>query len=155
MLAEYGYSFDLCIRHQQLPVITELVRRCPDVTFILDHCGKPGIRQQLLDPWRVELERLAAFPNVCCKVSGLLTEADPQKWQIADLVPYVAHAIAVFGERRILFGGDWPVMLHAGSYTRWVEVVTQLIASLPASAQRAIWRENARRYYRLGSEDTL
>ena len=98
-------------------------------------------------------ERLAALPNVCCKVSGLLTKADPQKWQFADLMPYVAHALAVFGEQRILFGGDWPVMLQAGSYKQWVEVVAQLIAPLSESAQRAIWKENAQRYYHLGSED--
>nr|MDQ2887876.1 amidohydrolase family protein [Chloroflexota bacterium] len=121
LLAEYGYSFDICIRHEQLPAVTELVRRCPDVTFILDHCGKPNIRAQVLDPWRANLERLAASPNVWCKVSGLLTEADPQHWQLVDLAPYVAHALTVFGEQRVLFGGDWPVMLQAGSYKQWVE----------------------------------
>ena len=153
LLAEYEYSFDICIRHEQLPAITELVRRCPDVTFMLDHCGKPNIREQVLDSWRVNIERLAALPNVCCKLSGLITEADPQQWRIADLVPYVAHALTVFGEQRILFGGDWPVMLQAGSYKQWVETVTQLIAHLPEATQRAIWRENAQRYYRLCSED--
>lgn len=152
LLAEYGYSFDICIRDKQLPAVTELVRRCPDVLFILDHCGKPNIREQLLDPWCRDIERLAALPNVSCKLSGLLTEADLQQWQIADLVPYVRHALAVFGEQRILFGGDWPVMLQAGSYNQWVEIVTQLIAHLPSAAQRAIWAENAQRCYRLGEE---
>src|SRR5258706_14832762 len=109
LLAEYAYSFDICIRHEQLPAVTELVRQCPDVTFILDHCGKPNIREHVLDPWRADLERLAALPNAWCKVSGLLTEANPQEWQLADLAPYVTHALAAFGEQRILFGGDWPV----------------------------------------------
>jgi L-fuconolactonase len=153
LLAEYGYSFDICIRHEQLPAVTELVRRCPDVTFILDHCGKPNIREQVLDPWRANLERLAASPNVWCKVSGLLTEADARQWQLADLAPYVAHALTVFGEQRILFGGDWPVMLQAGSYKQWAEAVTQLTAHLPEAAQRALWGENARRCYRLGNRD--
>ena len=153
LLAEYGYSFDICIRHEQLPAVTELVRRCPDVTFILDHCGKPDIREQLLDTWRVDLERLAELPNVWCKLSGLLTEADLQRWRLTDLVPYVLHVLAVFGEQRILFGGDWPVLLQAGSYKEWVETVTQLIARLPETAQRGIWRENAQRCYHLGSED--
>ncbi|MDQ2902066.1 MAG: amidohydrolase family protein [Ktedonobacteraceae bacterium] len=153
LLAEYGYSFDICIRHEQLPAVTELVKRCPDVTFILDHCGKPAIRAHLLDPWRMDLDRLAALPNICCKVSGLLTEADPQKWSLADLAPYVEHALAVFGEQRMLFGGDWPVILQAGSYRQWVETIIQLLSHLPESTQRAIWGENARRYYRLGNQD--
>jgi len=149
ILADYGYSFDICIRHDQLPAVTELVRRCPQVQFILDHLGKPNIREHVLDPWRADLERLAALPNVWCKVSGLLTEADPQRWQIADLAPYVAHALAVFGPQRVMFGGDWPVMLQAATYPRWVESVAQLIADQPAEAQRAIWAENARRCYHL------
>ena len=149
LLAEYGYSFDICIRHEQLPAVTELVRRCPNVTFILDHCGKPNIREQVLEPWRMDLEYLAMLPNVCCKLSGLITEADVQVWQFADLLPYVAHALTVFGEQRILFGGDWPVLLQAGSYKGWFSTVTQLLTDLPEAVRHAIWRENAIRYYRL------
>ena len=155
LLAEYGYSFDICIRHEQLPAVTELVRHCPDVTFILDHCGKPNIRERVLDPWRMDLERLAALPNICCKLSGLPTEASLQGWQFTDLLPYVTHALTVFGEQRILFGGDWPVLLQAGSYKTWYETVTHFIANLPETAQHAIWHENATRYYRLGSENAL
>ena len=149
LLAEYGYSFDICIHHEQLPAVTELVRRCPEVTFILDHCGKPNVREQVLDPWRMDLERLAALPNVGCKLSGLITEADVQKWQFADVLPYVTHTLTVFGGQRILFGGDWPVLLQAGSYKGWFSTVTRLLADLPETVQHAIWRENAIRYYRL------
>lgn len=149
LLAEYGYSFDICIRHEQLPAVAELVKQCPNVMFILDHCGKPNIRGHVLDPWRADLEHLAAYPNIWCKMSGLLTEADLLQWQYADLVPYVAHTLQVFGPQRILFGGDWPVILQAGSYKQWVEAITQLIAHLPESAQRAIMGENAQRVYRL------
>ena len=149
LLAEYGYSFDICIRHEQLPAVTELVQRCPSVMFILDHCGKPNIREHMLDPWRTDLARLAALPNVWCKLSGLLTESDLQQWQISDLVPYVTHVLEVFGAQRILYGGDWPVVLQAGSYTQWVETVTQLIAHLPEAAQHAILAENAQHFYRL------
>jgi L-fuconolactonase len=149
LLAEYGYSFDICIRHTQMAAVTELVRRCPDVTFILDHLGKPDIRGHVLDPWRDDIARLAALPNVACKLSGLLTEADPQHWQIADLAPFVAHAITVFGAQRLLFGGDWPVMLHAATYLQWHDAVQHLVAALPDDDQRAIWCDNARRWYRL------
>ena len=153
LLAEYGYSFDICIRHEQLPMVTELIRQCPDVTFILDHCGKPDIREQLLDVWRINLDRLAALPNVYCKMSGLLTEANLQQWRSADLAPYIMHALAAFGEQRVLFGGDWPVLLQAGSYKQWVEIVAKFIAHLPGAAQHAIWRENARHCYHLDGKD--
>lgn len=152
LLAEYDYSFDICIRHEQLPAVAELVERCPNVTFILDHCGKPNIREHVLDPWRADLERLATYPNVWCKVSGLLTEADLYQWQSADLAPYILHVLKVFGVQRILFGGDWPVVLQAGSYTQWVELVTHLIAHLPEASQRAILGENARYVYHLSEE---
>ena len=149
LLADYGYSFDICIHHDQLPAITALVRQCPDVTFILDHMAKPNIREHLLDPWRADIAALAALPNVACKISGLLTEADPQHWQPADLAPYIDHVIATFGPQRILYGGDWPVLRLAGSYTQWVEVLMARMAALPESAQQAFWHANARRLYRL------
>jgi len=149
LLAEFGFSFDICIRHHQLPAATELVRRCPAVSFILDHMGKPDIRQHLRDPWQANLQRLAALPNVACKISGLVTEADPQQWQIADLAPYVAHALEVFGSERVLFGSDWPVMTEAATYPRWIAAVEQLISALPETAQHAFWHDNAQRWYRL------
>ncbi|MEO8973784.1 MAG: amidohydrolase family protein [Ktedonobacteraceae bacterium] len=149
LLAEYGFSFDICIRHHQLPAITRLVHLCPEIQFILDHLGKPAIREQELDPWRANLEQLAALPNVCCKLSGLLTEANTQHWQLADLVPYVTHALTVFGTQRILFGGDWPVLLQAASYEQWVKSVELMLAHVPEAAQHDIWMHNAQRCYRL------
>jgi L-fuconolactonase len=149
LLADYGLSFDLCVRHHQLPGIVELVRRCPQVSFVLDHIGKPDIAGRVLDPWRAQLAALAACPNVACKVSGLVTEADPRAWTPDDLAPYVAHVLAVFGEDRVLFGGDWPVALLASSYGRWVETLDALTAHLPPEAKRKLWAENARRFYRL------
>jgi L-fuconolactonase len=150
LLAEFGLSFDICIRHGQLPAIIELVRLCPDTAFILDHCAKPDIRHQLFEPWQSDLRRLAALPNVVCKVSGLVTEADPLAWQPADLEPFISIVLEAFGEDRVLFGGDWPVALLASSYRRWYETLHQLTAHLPLSARRKLWSENARRAYRLG-----
>ncbi len=98
LLAEYGLSFDLCIRHWQLRSVVELVRKCPDTRFILDHLGKPDIKQHVLDPWRGHLAQLAALPNVWCKVSGLVTEADPRRWTPDDLAPYLAYALEVLGK---------------------------------------------------------
>jgi L-fuconolactonase len=151
LLAEFNLSFDLCIKHWQLPYVTELVRRCPDTAFILDHLGKPDIRQGLLDPWQAELCKLAQLPNVVCKISGLVTEADPEGWQPADLEPFVHVVLDAFGEERVLFGGDWPVALLASSYQRWYETLAGLTAHLPASARRKLWAENARGCYHIGN----
>ena len=149
LLAEYGLSFDICIFHPQLAAATELVRRCPQVNFILDHLGKPNIKDHVLDPWRAQMRELAALPNVICKVSGAVTEADHEHWSSADLRPYVEHAIEVFGEDRVAFGGDWPVVLRASSYRRWVETLDELTAGLSDAARRKLWAENAKRFYRI------
>ncbi|GLV56248.1 amidohydrolase [Dictyobacter sp. S3.2.2.5] len=149
ILPEYGLSFDICVRHTQLESAIELVRRCPDTAFILDHIAKPDIKDHLLDPWRRHIEALAAQPNVVCKISGLVTEADPEHWTLEDLAPYVDHVISAFGEDRILYGGDWPVALQATSYPRWVETLDALTSHLSPSARRKLWVDNARKFYRL------
>ena len=149
LLSDYALSFDLCIRSWQLPAVSALVRRCPHTQFILDHLGKPNVREHVLDPWRDQLRELAALPNVACKISGLVTEAEHSSWKVDDLAPCVAHVLDVFGENRVIFGGDWPVALLASSYTRWFETLQTLTASLTETAQRKLWNENARRLYRL------
>ena len=150
LLAEYGLSFDLCIRHEQFPGIIKLVEQCPNVSFVLDHIGKADIKGGVLDPWRDQIAALATFPNVMCKLSGMVTEADSENWAAADLAPYVAHVIASFGEDRVMFGGDWPVALLASSYRRWVETLDGLTTHLSPDARRKLWADNARRFYRIG-----
>lgn len=142
-------SFDLCCFHHQLPAVVRLVRACPETRFILDHFGKPGIRAGLLDPWRAHIDELAALPNLDCKLSGLITEADHDAWQPADLKPFVHHVLAAFGPDRLMFGGDWPVAKLAGSYVRWLDTARELVSHLPAPAQDAIFRVTALRAYRL------
>jgi L-fuconolactonase len=149
LLPRYGFSFDICIRHDQLPRTIEMVRACPETSFVLDHLGKPDIKNQQLEPWRTHLAELARLPNVVCKVSGLVTEADHANWTITDLEPYVAHALDVFGDDRVLFGGDWPVVTLASSYATWVGTLQGLTATLSAAAKRKLWADNARRVYRL------
>lgn len=146
LLEPLGFSFDLCIRYHQLPAATGLARRCPGVRFILDHAGKPPIG--VLEPWKRDLTALADLPNVACKISGLVTEADHQTWTEHDLEPYVAHALEVFGPDRVLFGSDWPVVTLAASYERWVAALDSLTASLPVEQRRALWADNALRWYR-------
>jgi L-fuconolactonase len=149
LLEAYGFSFDICIRHDQLPAVTALARECPAVLFLLDHLGKPPIRERKLDPWRDHLSALAVLPNVACKLSGLVTEANWYRWQPEDLAPYVTHALTAFGPSRALFGGDWPVITLASTYQRWAEVLAALTAQLSHDERRQIWSENARRWYRL------
>ncbi len=148
-LASAGLSFDLCCKHPQLPAVIELVRQCPQVSFILDHGGKPGIRDGLLDPWREHLRTLAALPNVVCKLSGLVTEADHAQWTPAQLQPYVNHLLETFGPSRLLFGGDWPVAKLACGYPRWLSLARQFTAHLTPDEQAAIFHGNAARVYRI------
>jgi len=149
LLAEYSLSFDLCIKHWQLPDIVELVHRCPDTTFILDHLGKPDIKQRQLDSWQANLCKLAELPNVACKISGMVTEADSERWLPADLEPFVNVALEAFGEERILFGSDWPVVLLASSYRRWYETLEGFTVRLSLATRRKLWAENAQRLYRM------
>lgn len=148
-LADYGFSFDICIVHRQLPAVIELVRRCPNINFILDHIAKPDIKGREVEPWRTHLRELATLPNVVCKVSGMVTEADPERWTTDDLRPYFEAVYAAFGEGRVMFGGDWPVVLMASSYARWVGALDELTAGLSDDARRKLWNENAKRVYRL------
>lgn len=149
LLPAYGFSFDICIRHYQLPAIITLVQQCPDTSFILDHIAKPDIKNAMLEPWRSQMRELAALPNVVCKVSGVATEADHQYWTSNDLSVYILHVLDIFGPDRVVFGSDWPVVLRASSYSRWVETLDALTSQLTLEEQRKLWAENARRFYRL------
>ncbi|MBX3058141.1 MAG: amidohydrolase family protein [Anaerolineae bacterium] len=148
-LADFDLSFDICIRHHQLEAAIALVKQCPQVRFVLDHFGKPDIKAHLMEPWATNLAQLAALPNVCCKLSGLVTEADWQHWTAADLQPYIAHALAVFGPERLLFGGDWPVCELAADYGRWVQTAVTTLNHLNEAEMGRIFYENARAFYRL------
>lgn len=152
MLAEYGFSSDLCIRHHQLGDLIQLVRQCPEVNFVLAHVGKPDIHHHVLEPWRAELAELARSPNVCCKISGMVTEADVQNWTAEDLKPYVEHVINVFGMDRVMFGSDAPVLYLAATYERWVTTLQALTQDLSASEQQKLWHDNAARVYRLTTD---
>jgi L-fuconolactonase len=149
LLAEFSLTFDVCIRHDQLPGVAELARRVPHVSFILDHLGKPDVRGRRTEPWAAELKDLAMLPNVVCKISGLTTEADWQKWQPADLQFYLEHALEAFGFDRVMFGSDWPVATLATNYQKWVEVVRKLIPSGDGPAEVKLFQANAERIYRV------
>jgi L-fuconolactonase len=148
-LAGFDYTFDICIRHEQLEAVTQMVRQCPEVRFVLDHFGKPAIKAHLMEPWTTHLGRLAENPNVWCKLSGLVTEADWKSWTRADLHPYIDHALTVFGPERLLFGGDWPVSELATTYGQWVGTAEAAIRHLSAAEKDAIFYTNANAFYGL------
>jgi L-fuconolactonase len=149
LLAEFGFTFDLCIRHDQLPMAAELVRNVPQVTFILDHFGKPDVRGKKTEPWAADLKALAAMPNAVCKISGLTTEADWENWQPGDLKAYFETVVKAFGFDRILFGGDWPVATLATSYDRWLETVRDFFSFASESDQTKNFQTNTERIYRV------
>lgn len=149
LLAEYGYTFDICARHHQLGDVVELVAACPQVSFVLDHIGKPDIASGALDPWREHISALAAHPNVTCKLSGLVTEADAAHWRPADLQPYIDHVLHAFGTARLMFGSDWPVVNLAADYPRWASVALDALRGISPQERRACFYDNARAFYRL------
>jgi predicted TIM-barrel fold metal-dependent hydrolase len=148
-LSEYGLSFDICVLARQLPIAIDLVSKCRDTDFILDHCGVPQVKEQNLDPWRAHISEIAKASNVSCKISGLVAYADPQNWTAADLQPYVEHVIASFGWDRVLFGSDWPVCTLSASLAQWVEALHSITQSAGESNQEKLFHNNAIRVYRL------
>jgi L-fuconolactonase len=149
LLAEFEFTFDLCIRHEQLRDVAELVRRAPQVTFVLDHFGKPDVLGKKKEPWAKDLNALAASPNVLCKISGLATEADWKNWRPDDLKFYFERALECFGFNRILFGSDWPVATLATSYQRWLETVRNYFSFATEIDQTKLFQTNAERIYRV------
>jgi len=129
--------------------VPQLVARCPEVFFILDHCAKPAIRDQQIDRWRAQLRELAALPNVACKISGLVTEAKPTHCGASELQPYIRHALDCFGFDRVLFGGDWPVCQLATSLEHWLTVLMAVLAGEEETNLKKLFQSNAERIYRV------
>ena len=153
-LPRFGLHFELCLFARQMAAVVELVQRCPEVSFVLDHLGKPEIAAGNFEPWASQLRELAKMPNVVCKLSGLCTEADPDRWTAADLRPYAMHALDCFGPSRLMFGSDWPVATLGTDYPRWVETAYGFLRELDEAQRTAVMADNARAFYRLDSRST-
>jgi L-fuconolactonase len=148
-LKQHSLAYDILILERHLPQTIEFVDRHPDQTFILDHIAKPRIRDHELSPWRENIRELARRPNVYCKLSGMVTEADYRCWTRQQLRPYVDVVLESFSPRRLMFGSDWPVCLVACGYSRWVQTVRTFISELSPAEQADIMGETARRAYRI------
>ena len=149
VLEEFDLAYDILIYTRHLPVAAEFVRHFPGQRFVLDHLAKPPIKSGSLQPWAHGLRELAAFPNVWCKLSGLVTEADWQQWKPEQLAPYIDVAFDCFGPERLMIGSDWPVCTVAASYTRAMDVVKNYLSGQPAQVQAAVLGGNAQRFWKL------
>ncbi len=148
-LRRHGLVYDILIYERHLPQAIALVDRHPDQVFVLDHAGKPRIRDRALSPWRERIRDLARREHVYCKTSGMITEADWNAWTDADLAPYLDVVLDAFGPKRLMFGSDWPVLRLAGEYKQWVDVVRRAIAPLSEDERAWIERRAAAEAYGL------
>lgn len=146
-LRQADFTYDLLVYPRQLPAAIELVRRFPEQSFVLDHGAKPLIKAGQISPWREQIQELAQHPHVYCKISGLITEADHQHWQPADLWPYLDVLTEAFGARRLMFGTDWPVCLLAGSYATVEATVRDYFRGLAPDEAEGFWGRNCADFY--------
>lgn len=147
LLRGFRLCYDILVFERHLPQTIKFVDRHPDQVFILDHIGKPRIREHAFSPWQEQIQELAKRENVFCKLSGLVTEANWHKWTEADLEPYINIILQHFGAKRVMFGSDWPVSLVACSYREWVEIVTRAISGLSAAEQELVFGGTAKLAY--------
>lgn len=146
-LQAYGFTYDILIYPRHLPAAQQLVQQFPDQFFVIDHIAKPGIRKGNREDWGKDIQAIAAFPNLYCKVSGMVTEANWSSWQKEDLYPYLDIVTEAFGTSRLLYGSDWPVCLLAASYERMMEPVKEYYSNFSAAEQAALFGGNAAAFY--------
>ncbi|PRD46282.1 amidohydrolase family protein [Sphingobacterium haloxyli] len=146
-LTAYEYTYDLLIRPRHYDSTLTCVAQNPNQRFVLDHMAKPAVRTKEFDNWAEFITKLAAFPNVHCKISGLVTEADWSNWTVDDFRPYIQHVIACFGKQRIMFGTDWPVCLVAATYEDVMNIVETILVDFSEAELQAFWGGNAAQFY--------
>jgi len=149
VLERRGYTYDLLFRPKHLRHVPTLARRFPTLRFVIDHIAKPLIAEGTLGTWLDEIRAAAAFENVYCKLSGMITEADWRAWTPDDLRPFVEPVVEAFTPRRLMFGSDWPVCLLAGSYTDVHAALAECLSSLSDSERSTIYGGTAAEFYRL------
>jgi len=149
ILQEYGLVYDLLLFPKHLPRAIQLVHMFPGQRFVLDHLGKPPIKKGEIEFWQRDLEKLAKFPNVYCKLSGMVTEADWFSWKQEDLTPYMRTALDSFGPGRLMMGSDWPVCTVAGDYSQVMQIPGKFIGMLNKDDQEHIKYRTAIECYQL------
>jgi L-fuconolactonase len=149
LLRDLDLTYDILVYHHHLPVVVDFVARFPEHRLVLDHIGKPPIAKGELEPWASSIRKLGKFENLCCKVSGMVTEADWRGWKKSDFALYLEIVLESFGPRRLLFGSDWPVATLAASYEEVFEIVEDFLEPLSSSEKYAVFGGNAVDFYRL------
>ena len=149
-LAAFGLTYDLLIYPKQLAAAIRLAENFPNQPFVLDHIAKPPIKDGAIEPWKSQLRRLAQLPNVHCKVSGMLTEADHERWKVEQFRPYLDVVFEAFGPARLMYGSDWPVCLFAGSYEQAYRLVDDHARGLSAAERAGLFGDNCARFYLAG-----
>ncbi|WP_445518743.1 amidohydrolase family protein [Streptomyces sp. NEAU-174] len=150
-VADAGLVYDLLVTPRELPAAIDAVRELPQLRFVLDHAAKPPVASGERDPWALQLAALAALPNVDCKLSGLVTEADWDGWKPEQVLPYAWHVLDAFGPGRVLFGSDWPVCVLAATYDEVVALAERATLRLGEGERAAVFGGNAARAYGLGT----
>ena len=148
-LAARGCSYDLLVHTRHLRYVPRIVESCPELRFVVDHMAKPPIARNEIDEWAEAMRPVASYPNIHCKLSGLVTEANWTSWRVEDLRPYVDTALELFGAERMMFGSDYPVCLLASSYDRVLESFQKLLQDLSAADREKIFSTNAQKFYRI------
>jgi predicted TIM-barrel fold metal-dependent hydrolase len=149
LLPKYGMNFDICVKSHELMLAPPLIAACPEVQFVLDHCGNPKIAEGEWESWTTRMERVAELPNVVCKVSGILANV-ADGWTVDQLRPYVEFVIETFGWDRVVWGSDHPVVTLFADLTKWVEASREIVAGASQAEQEQLFFRNAERVYRLG-----
>jgi L-fuconolactonase len=149
LLRKYNFTYDILVFPNQLKHIQDFVKAFPDQPFVIDHIAKPNIKDKKIDEWKKDMEAIAKFENVSCKISGMATEADWVNWKKQDFNPYIDTVIEAFGPDRILYGSDWPVCLVTGSYERILEIVEYYFSSFSPGEQELFFGGNAIKFYNL------
>lgn len=143
LLSKYGFTYDILIKPNHLPHAKTLVAAFPDQKFVIDHLAKPCIKDGSIEPWEKDIEAIAQYPNVSCKISGLVTEADWNNWKPEDFTPYLDISFNAFGTNRVMFGSDWPVCNLAGGYAGVIDLVGGYTNKLSRNEQDLFWGKNA------------
>jgi L-fuconolactonase len=149
LLEKYNLTYDILVHHKQLEEVIEFVKKFPNQKFVLDHIGKPAIKTKEIEDWKATIQQLATFPNVYCKLSGMVTETDFNNWNYTDFVPYLEVVFNSFGVERILFGSDWPVCLVAGNYEKVLAIIERYIAEFSEEEKTLIMGKNAQNFYNI------
>jgi len=146
-LQEHNYTFDLLINHRQLAAAAEFISLFPGQKFVVDHCGKPDIRHNKFDEWKLWIREYAKYQNVYCKLSGLFTEAAWKEWHSGDFYPYLDVVFEAFGIGRLMYGSEWPVILLSGIYVQWKSLLEKYMEDYSIEQKEQIFGLNAAEFY--------